>query len=302
MSENRKLPVFKSLGEVLSGVMRHYFQLLIVAWPAVVFLLAGAGFVVWQYANVGLFQAYVAKDGAPDMVAVMASMQQLSASGMMALIWGANLVLLVASAVAAVRWHRFVLLGEGAANLGAVRLLRAEDGRYIWALIKMFLLTIAVMMVVSAVLGVIFAVLKAGEIDLLGPAMIVMVVILFALLLWGYTLLFRLMLALPDASVSRGGRAFAVFSASAGNGWRLLGLFVLVALVYFVVSYVILEILRFLAGAFGINDFSSPALLIPAVVLYLGLYLFAVMTQVTMLSVAYREIIGLPDDAAPAQV
>tara|TARA_R110002074_G_C12407077_1_gene654697 strand:- start:202 stop:1107 length:906 start_codon:yes stop_codon:yes gene_type:complete len=290
----RKLPVFASVGEVLSGVIRHYFQLLVVAWPAVIFLLAGAGFVVWQYANVGLFRAYVAKDGAPDMTAIMTSMQDLSTSGMMALIWGANLVLLVASAVAAVRWHRFVLLGEGADNLGSVRLLRAEDGRYIWALIKIFLLMIAVMMVVSAVFGFVFAVLKASEVNLLGQAVIVMAVVFVAFLLWGYTLLFRLMLALPDASVSRGGRIFAVFSASAGNGWRLLGLFALVALVYFVVSYVIIEVLRLLAGTFGINDFSSPALLIPAVVLYLGLYLFAVMTQVTMLSVAYREIIGLP--------
>lgn len=49
----RKLPVFRSVGEVFSGVTRHYLQLILAAWPAVILIAVGAVLYVWAYREAG---------------------------------------------------------------------------------------------------------------------------------------------------------------------------------------------------------------------------------------------------------
>lgn len=53
----KKLPVFQSVREVLSGVTRHYFQLLTAAWPAILVLIAASSVTVWNYYASGYFEA-----------------------------------------------------------------------------------------------------------------------------------------------------------------------------------------------------------------------------------------------------
>lgn len=288
MLDTRKLPVFASLGEVLSGVTRHYFQLLVVAWPAVVFILGAAFALGWQYYEAGVFQAYVSNDGGPDMDAILAAQLRLSAPEAQAVSWIAQLVLILASAVAAVRWHRFVLLGEGANGFGNIKLIRREDGAYLWATFKLIVL-FAVAIVALVILVTSVATLKLPvEVNLL------LGFVVFVVAFWGYLTIFRFMLALPDASLGQGGRVFAMFGASAGNSWRLFALILLVGLSIFAFAFVVAVVLGLAVKAFGIEMAASPAAVAVAAIVYLAAYLYFLMAQITMLSVAYREIIGLP--------
>ncbi|MGV8996889.1 MAG: hypothetical protein ACOH12_08090 [Parvibaculaceae bacterium] len=288
MSDIKKLPVFDSLGEILSGVTRHYFQLLVVAWPAVIIILAAVLISSWQDYDAGVFSAYVANNGAPDFEAILAAQQKLKTVDAEILSWACQLLLLFASAVAAVRWHRFVLLGEGANGFGGVNVMRKEDGTYIWTTLKIFgVMFLAIL--AFAIVGTVLAVLK------LPPAVYAVLaipglVIFFSL----YLSLIRLSLALPDAALGQGGRVSDMYKASAGNSWRLLGLALLIGLVIATATIVIAFVVVKLAGALGLSFATSPALLVVGALLYMGVYLYFIMASVTMLSVAYREIIGLP--------
>jgi len=288
MSDTKKLPVFASLGEVLSGVTRHYVQLLVVAWPAVIIILASAFVLGWQYYEAGVFQAYVSDNGGPDLAAILAAQQKLEASEAQVLIWIAQFGLMLASAVAAVRWHRFVLFGEGANGFGGIKLLRKEDGLYIWATIKM----LGVMLVAIAV--VVALIMLIGMLKPRGVLATILAIPTMIFVIWLYLGFLRIMLALPDASVGQGGRVFAVFRASAGNGWRLLGLAMLVGLSMIAIMFAIALVIGLVVKVLGLGLTTSPAALAVAAIVYLGIYLYFLMAQITMLSVAYREIIGLP--------
>ena len=52
-----KLRVISSVSEVLSGVFRHYFQLILVAWPAILLLLVSFGALVSMYLSTGILEA-----------------------------------------------------------------------------------------------------------------------------------------------------------------------------------------------------------------------------------------------------
>ena len=289
----RKLPVFASLGEVLSGVARHYFQLLGAAWPAVLVLLAAVGMIAWLYYSVGYFAALTADEGKPDLAALEAAAIALTTDSNRWAAYGAQF-LVVASAVAAVRWHRLVLLGEGANGEGGVVPLRKEDGIYLFALLKILLLCIG---------GVLLFALATFATSMTGSKALNVVIALLLVFLYflAFGLLMRLMLALPDASVGAGGRVFAIFRASEGNTWRLLGLVLLLGFVTSIVIAVAFMAVGALANAAGVASLSSsPVFIAASIVVGLAIYLYFVMAQVTVLSVAYREIIGMPGDSPQA--
>ncbi len=290
----RKLPVFASLAEVLSGVTRHYFQLLGAAWPAVLVLLAAVGMVAWLYYSVGYFAALTADEGKPDLAALEAAAIALTTGSNRWAAYGAQFLVAVASAVAAVRWHRLVLLGEGANGEGGVVPLRKEDGVYLFALLKILLLCIG---------GVLLFALAAFATSMTGSKALNVVIALLLVFLYflAFGLLMRLMLALPDASVGAGGRVFAIFRASEGNTWRLLGLVLLLGFVTSIVIAVAFMAVGALANAAGVASLSSsPVFIAASIVVGLAIYLYFVMAQVTVLSVAYREIIGMPGDSPQA--
>ena len=291
-----KLPVIASVSEVLSGVIRHYFQLIYVAWPAILLLLISVGGVVWIYLSAGVLDAAMTGQNPDEIKAAMERLEQ--GEGSPAFIFAA-LVASLASAVAAVRWHRFVLLGEGAnGRFEHVRFLRAEDGSYIWTTIKLFLvyllfiLALGILVMLVAMLAGAMGGDGASETGGAGVLVVVGALVAYVAALM---IVFRLMIALPDAALGRGGRVIEIFRQTHGNSWRLLGAFIvlfLVGMIAFAVSGIILALLASI-GAVG--------MLVGGIV-YAGAYLFFLMVQITMLSVAYREIIGLPGTTRSPEV
>lgn len=214
------------------------------------------------------------------------------ANGLLILVM--TLLSAVASAVAAVRWHRLVLLGEGAGgSRTGIKFIRSEDGSYIGALIKIALVGIVALLVIGVIIAV--PVMLLGAENMRGVVSLVFGLSALVAYLWLISLFMRLMLALPDASVGQGGRLRAVFKASTGNGWRMLGLALILGVITIIGLIVVLFLLGLVVGLLhGAGDGVSIVAIIGGVVVYILAYLYFLMTQVTMLSVAYREIIGLP--------
>ncbi|MCE9651058.1 MAG: hypothetical protein K8R18_15675 [Parvibaculum sp.] len=288
-----RLPVFRSVGEVFSGVTRHYFQLLFVSWPAVLVTVAAGGLIGSMYRSAGYVAAMTANNGKPDLEAMLAAQARLYSGTGGLLLLAAFLVLVLASSVAAVRWHRLVLLGEGAGSASPVRFLRAEDGRYIWTYIKVFLLLAGLVMVFGIVLASLSVLKTRGNVSSQGPLMLIVVPVALFFYFWVLTVYMRASLALPDAAVGMGGRVGAVFKASSGNGVRLVGYVLLIALALMVVTGVAMFGLGVVAAVLA--KFDARISLAIGLIAYVGLYMYFLMIGITMLSVAYREIVGLPD-------
>jgi hypothetical protein len=108
------------------------------------------------------------------------------------------------------------------------------------------------------------------------------------LLVLGFLL--RLMLALPDAAIGQPGKVIGIFPASQGNTWRMVGYGVLIGLIYTAILFGLVLILGLLGAVIGGGAIA--VLLLGAV--GLAAYFYFLMLQITMLSVAYREIVGLP--------
>jgi hypothetical protein len=292
----RKLPVFKSAGEVFSGVTRHYFQLLIAAWPAIILLAIAAGLTVWVSDHLAVSGLAGGMPNASDAEKRQAIEAFFSPENDLKL--GAALILyILASAIAAVRWHRFVLFGEGSgASFGRVRPLRHEDGTYIWTIIRISLIVIAAVLLMGAIF------ISTGRLAGprgLGPLNLVVIPIALIAYGWAVGAYLRLMLALPDAALGLGGRIKFIFGASAGNAWRLFGLFLMIGLLV-MIAFTILGVVfgQFALLIQRMGWANSPLMTAIGTAAYAAIYLYFLMAQITMLSVAYREIIGLP--AAPA--
>lgn len=282
-----KLPVFKSVGEVFRGVTRHYFQLLLAAWPAIVFLAAVQLFADWGLTAMGYTDESLAAAQMPEGRTQEQFLEWIVRAWPALLMFAAVVALfLLAGAVAAVRWHRFVLLGEGAGQAGsAVKALRVEDGTYIWTAIRIWALAL-------------LAVLAAGGLLLLlttGPLVLFAIPIIVFGVIWANVAFLRMSLALPDAAIGRGGRIKLVFAASAGNGMRLLGFSILLSLVCLIpllAMGIVEAVFQLFLAQREIGDTWAISLI--SAVLTGAIYLYFLMLQITMLSVAYREVVGLP--------
>ncbi len=282
----KKLPVFASVREVLSGVSSHYFQLILASWPAILLLLAAFG--TMNYLGADFMEASQKN----DREATKAALEHLFSGGTGLVLILVLLLFVLTSAIAAVRWHRFVLLGEGAdRGYGQIRILRGEDGSYIWTSIKLGLvyLLFAVAVGIFVVLGASIAhAIGGGEEKGSGASMLLFLGITIIYL--GVLLVFfRLMIALPDAALGQGGRVMEAFRRTRGNSWRLLGAF----LILLVTAAILMVIAGLVLGALsGIGLVGT----VIGDILYAGVYLFTLMVQITMLSVAYREIVGMPGE------
>ncbi|MBI1261506.1 MAG: hypothetical protein GC184_07255 [Rhizobiales bacterium] len=309
----KKLPVFKTAREVFAGITTHYFQLAKAAWPALILLAIALVWYVKIFISLevileSLKQAQLAGDDE----AVNANLALIFADGRGLQFAIILFLMFVASAIAAVRWHRFVLLGEGATDQAAEPTpIRSEDGVYIWTFIKIvlcevLLILVAVLFAAAAgyLLGIVGLVAVNGEGgNIIGGLLILVGGTFLYFLVLSYML--RLMLALPDAAIGQGGRVFTIFQATKSNGWRLLGVylvFLLAAMLIGLLMAAILGVFVFalvLAGVPVASLEKNIAVQIITGIAYAAIYLYFLMAQITMLSVAYREIIGLPGDAAP---
>lgn len=293
----KKLPVFRSVGEVFSGVTRHYFQLLIASWPSVLAILLLGAFIGERYRSSGYIAALTATaDGKPDMEALLAAQSLLYSGGGGAMLVLAFLLMAVMSAVAAVRWHRLVLLGEGAGSSAPVRIFRSEDGTYLWTYLKILVLVMAAAVLVVALIGLLVTLKNTGAAS--DAAMIAMALVVLAAYFGVAILYMRLSLALPDAAVGRGGHIREVYKASSGNSWRLFGFILLIGLAIILVYAVAIIVVGFVA-AIGVGVGGTVLGFAFGVFVYVAGYFYFLMIGITMLSVAYREIVGLPSGLEP---
>lgn len=298
MDDTRKLPVFRSAGEVFSGVTRHYFELARSAPVAVViYLLAACFILIFNQEVSAMVEQARGKTPEEVLAASTAAWTHRGAWPLLALI-----AMMGAGMSAAVRWHRFVLLGERTGPLWG----RFET-RYFWTWLKIMLGMVAF----GAVIGIIFSALMfismVPKEDTAQMGGLIVMLLFAGVLIATYLLfilwLFRVMLALPDAATGGSLGVRAVFAKTRGNGWRLLGYaFVVqfaVAFGYLLIKAVVGLVLKAVLGA------AMPAAMgnveAIAIVVCLPMTLYVAMAGITMLSVAYRELVGLPDVPFPGE-
>lgn len=292
----RKLPVFRSAGEVFSGVTRHFFELVrAAALPLLLMVaLAAAGiFILMQSALGEWYMQMLGGMADPQSVPTPPPFTFVTLVGILVFF----LLYLGLFAAAAVRWHRFVLFGEkpgaGTPSLGG-----GLDLGYFMVILKlsfaMFFAAIPVWGAMAVVAG--FGMLAPGALTLVGG---IAIFVLFFLLLM---LIARISLALPDSAVGGEGSLGTMFDRSKGNSWRLIGYHVLITLGLFLISLIYGLVLGLLPIERTLDDIQM--LLGISVLLNIPLQLFTSMIGVTSLSVAYREIVGLPGtpEAEPAAV
>jgi len=276
----KKLQVIRSAKEVFSGVTRHYFDLLRSAPVASFAYLLGVaifGYITDQPADLPRKEANDAM--------MQAIVQQLP------LAMAASFLTLAGFIAAAVRWHRFVLLGERGGPLWG-----RFEVRYLWTGFKLILCGCLLAIVGGLLLflvsfnGEAAGGLAGGQVSKILAACI-MIAIYFGFTVW----LIRVSVAFPDAALGEGGSIGAAYRRTTGNAWRLLGYSLIVQIP---LSVVVALVQMALAGAFAALLGASAKLVVTVLMLPLSLYV--AMIGITMLSVAYRELVGLPQPGSEA--
>lgn len=283
MDDVRKFPVFKSVGEVFSGVTRHYFQLLGAAfWGIAAYVV---GILLLIYAIGAAAYRTVSSGAVASDSEVSAIFANLLTNVPLAI--GAVLLLIVGMLASAVRWHRFVLLGERSGPLfGAFEL------KYLWVVIKTTFVLICVGLLAGAIIGLIAFVAQSVNVkgELGGALLIFGVVAVYLFLIY---VIVRLSVALPDAAMGEGSIRKA-WNKTRGNGWRLLGYTIIVQLISIIVMQIVSAVVNLALGT--ASETADITAILVSIAIQLPLYVYFLMIGVTMLSVAYREIVGLPGE------
>ena len=285
MKDIKKLPVLKSVREVYSGVTRHYLDLLFSAPLAVAAYAAGV--VIFSYVN-----GTASKSGMSQEEIGSAMLRAWQHHGLLLFI--AVVLVSVAILASAVRWHRFVLLGERhRAGWG-----QYENG-YAWCSLKIVFSILGLILSGAVLVSLAIVVSKSGgeiasEIKTLGYlALIIAYIGLFIVMT-------RLSLALPDVALGGRGKLGEAWNRTSGNSWNMLGYWVLVqAIVGIGASLIDMAITALIGSQF---DTFTTNMVVAIITLPVSVYVL--MIGVTMLSVAYREIVGFPQggDTGEAEV
>ncbi len=275
----KKLSVIQSAREVFSGVTRHYFDLLRSAPLASLAYLLGAAVIGYITDTPSDLPR---KDANGAMVEALVQQWPLAMA--------AGLLAAAGFVAAAVRWHRFVLLGERGGPLWG-----RFEARYLWTGLKLVLCGILLAVAGGLLLflvsfsGEAAGGLASGRVGKILFACII-VAIYFGFTVW----LIRVSIAFPDAALGEGGSIGAAFRRTAGNGWHLLGYSLIIQIPLSIgVGLVQMALVGALAALLG----ASAKLVVTVLMLPISLYV--AMIGITMLSVAYRELVGLPQ-AEPA--
>jgi len=217
----------------------------------------------------------------------------------------AGLVIVVlASIFFAVRWHRYILLGETASPPFS------SHRHYVWVLVKVALVY-ALFSYALMYVGFIwpthamvdFATQHSISLAFVGMAGVALRVLRGVV---SSAVSMRLWLVLPDAALTGRRKVFATFMASQGNTWRLVICYFAIHICR-VASFIALCFLCGVVPAASLESYGKleGAIAFSALFVFgLPLYLYLLMLEVGLVSVAYREIIGLPgnekDELAPA--
>lgn len=291
----RKLPVFRSTAEVFAGVTRHFFELVRVGLVPIVLSFGILGAAAVWVDDPSLVQWFVNVDlpldpEQPEGSDAAAVEDDRSRSILFAL---AVLVSYLIYVPAIVSWHRFVLFGEKASPL----MPRWEDMRYVVAVLKLAVAFLFFMIPAGiAVFGVIWLVQQLPGLEegaLWSPQYVSAAVAVIAGYLIATGILMRVSLALPDASVGGKGGIESMIFRTRGNTWRLIWFNTLILIPMSVLAVVYGWVANLVVGL----DLAGVPPLLLSHLANLPLTLYLSMLSVTMLSVAYREIVGLPGTA-----
>ncbi|MCE9651059.1 MAG: hypothetical protein K8R18_15680 [Parvibaculum sp.] len=272
----KKLPVLRSAKEVYAGVFSHFRELLRIAWlPILLVIVARAVLIVWI-------------DPELEKKHVQSSVEALAPA-----ILFVFLALYLGTAMMAVGFHRFVLLGEKRRGIfGSGLSFARKDILYVWAsiLIGTALSPAALAALPVASFGA-ASFFPQGETQDLYWKLAVGFLSLGAPFAAVGLLLGRWILVLPHVAMGYGSSLRFVWQQTRGNSWRIFAYMVLVFL-----PVGLLVALSLMAQAVSLEF---------AAAVDAPVYIVTAMLSITCLSVAYREIVGLPpamqpDPALPA--
>jgi len=272
----RRLPILSSVKEVFSGVSSHFFQLVAAAW---IWLLIGYGAWLWLshvLAQTGIQNMMPAEIGQVKMDAAV--------SFQIAMCF---VVYIIATAGAAVKWHRCVLVSDEAAVMN--RNIAHDAFRYVWVTIKVGFVYVLLLIILTG------AITLAGSLGDVAGRMLSLFA-LAAFFVTGIPALLRLSMAMPDVALGGAGSLRDMFARTAGMGMQILAYAVLILLGIILVAVIASTVLGIVfAATVGLEAARDPS---PSVRLLMDIAklpvsVFGMMIGVTMLSVAYRELIGL---------
>jgi hypothetical protein len=306
----RKLPVFRSFGEVYAGVFTHFFELARAAWLPLALWVA-IGLLAGWWMSHAMFAAL----GDPTMTPEEMSKAQAAAFlKIMPQFYGLTVLQFLLLPIAAVDFHRFVLLGERRRGVGGSGFdFGRKEWLYIWSSIKLFLLFVLLMLPVFGVLMVVGAgasILTGQGLENLnsgnfspnatGAMIATYFVAIFALLIVSC----RLTLVLPHVALGNPSELRFIWDKTRGNIWRLFGYFLLMMLSFLLVMIAVQVLLGLIFGMPLADPKASRDLIhgswktLAMVAIWIPVQMLWMMLSITMLSVAYREIVGLPGQAA----
>lgn len=291
----RKLPVLQTLREVFVTTTGSYRSFLSAASGPVAIAGMGIGLYVWSGYRAGVDDiGTMLRFGVPGewgenpyaiFIPKMSSPE----------FWVGIALIAVASVILAVRLHRFVLLDDGADDPRD-----AVYGRYVWTATKIgvisFLVSIALAIGLTKWLLiplVDFAMQYPGALAFVGLAGFVFRLVTKVI---ESAVSMRISMALPNAALGGPAPVFRAFMAAHGNTWRLV-LCDLVVRVCETATMFALAVACAVVSGFAPAEFGNlegVAGFAALFVLGLPLFLYLLMLRLTLLSVAYREIVGLP--------
>ena len=270
----KKLPVFATVSEALKGAFAHFGTMVRLVW------LPGS-----IYIGISILVGWMDITSQVDFGDEI-SMTDFAGSG--ASSWAAllNFASIFLWPMIAIAWHRFVILGE---DNGLYWRFKAREWKFLGANLVVFAPYLAfivlVVLVMFAMNGTDMGLAEMGERGPMGmadnPMLQTSFAILFIVGFFAATYYaVRLILLLPAMAVDQPFDPSAILAATKGNFWRLSFTFF-----WLTIAVLILYVLV------GITFFISPIVTIalaPVVVI------FAQITGVAVLSIAYRELVGAP--------
>ncbi|MEQ8268043.1 MAG: hypothetical protein RH982_12665 [Parvibaculum sp.] len=290
----RRLPLARTISEVFAGATGNYVAFLSIVRIQVFFVVLGLALIVWSGYRAGIGDVpnmlRLGLPGEPGRYVLGMLISRMSSFEFYA---GVALAF-VSSAIVAIRLHRFILLADTKPPpLAAYR-------RYAWTLTKVALVYGLFGFFVYYVLTLL---MLPAQVDYVmehrGSLLVVWIFnLVFGLVrtVLASAVSMRLSLALPDAATEGRGRVISTFVASHGNTWRL----VLCDLAVRCARLLLLWGLALGCGAVSgsfLEEFGKlegATAFVVLLVLGAPLYFYLLMLEVGLLSVAYREIVGLP--------
>ncbi|MGV8996891.1 MAG: hypothetical protein ACOH12_08100 [Parvibaculaceae bacterium] len=277
------LPVFKSVCEVYRGVFAHFFGLLRAAWLPLLAYIVLTYLIevsIFHYWNTHYYDQFSEAARGLSRVDYAEKFRQAYLPFRVV----SYLLILfkwIVAGFAAIAFHRFVLLGEhkrGWLNTGLT--IDKEELQYAWSTVKIGLATyLPIYLVLKNIPTIRFS--NSDFLIFVGAGLVVVVLLLFGAII-------RASLLLPHTAIGGRSEFLEIWKKSSEQTWRLAayGMLTIGPALLFVPA---------LRWFFGTSLFLSPLLFLAIAIVQM---LVVLMLTITTLSVAYREIIGLP--AGPA--